>query len=927
MDRKAQSAKEFAKYWQDKDGYEKGESQKFWLMLLEEVYGVEQPAKYIEFEEQVKLDHTSFIDGHIRKTHVLIEQKGKNKDLRAPIKRSDGSLLTPFQQAKRYSIELSYSERPRWIVTCNFEEFLIYDMENPSGEPESVLLKNLPKEYVRLQFLVDAKNENIRRETELSIKAGEIVGQLYDELYQKYKNPDDPQSLRSLNILCVRLVFCLYAEDAGLFGDRLAFHDYLKSFSVQDARRAIIDLFKILDQKEEDRDDYLDERLKVFPYVNGGLFSEENVEIPQFNEKIVNLLLKEASESFDWSEISPTIFGAVFESTLNPETRRSGGMHYTSIENIHKAIDPLFLDELREEFEKIKASKQVNVKRKNLLKFQKKLGSLTFFDPACGSGNFLTETYIYLRRMENDALRIIYPEKVLFSSDEKEQVVKVSINQFYGIEINDFAVSVAKTALWIAESQMIAETESILQADMDFLPLKAFANIVEGNALTTRWEDVFPKETASYIMGNPPFVGARMKNKEQKDEVFAIFEDVKGAGELDYVACWYKKCADYIQGTKIQCALVSTNSICQGIQAGLLWKELAKYGVKINFAHKTFKWNNESAKFAAVHCVIVGFATFDRDDKCLFSYSGKQDVEMKKVTRINEYLIEQKNLFLQNRTSPLCKAPVLSLGTQPIDGGFYLFEYDEMLSFIEKEPKSKHFFHPWYGAKEFITQKPRYFLLLKGCSPNELKDMPECIKRVKAVAGYRQNSSRPVTRELALTPLKFGFENIPDSNFLIIPETSSENRRYIPIGFFSPDNIPSNLVKIVPHATLYHFGVLTSRMHMAWTKAVCGRLKSDYRYSGGIVYNNYPWPTETTEMKNKIETAAQAVLDARKTYKDCSLDVLYNPNTMPDALYQAHKKLDALVDKAYRAKKFESDDERLSFLFERYLELTADEKG
>lgn len=393
MDIKAKKAKEFVNFWQGK-GYEKGESQKFWLMLLEEVYGVEQPAKYIEFEEQVKLDHTSFIDGHIRKTHVLIEQKGKNKDLRAPIKQSDGSFLTPFQQAKRYSIELSYSERPRWIVTCNFEEFLIYDMENPSGEPESVLLKNLPKEYARLQFLVDAQNENIRRETELSIKAGEIVGQLYDELYQKYKNPDDPQSLRSLNILCVRLVFCLYAEDAGLFGDRLAFHDYLKSFSVQDARRAIIDLFKILDQKEEDRDDYLDERLKVFPYVNGGLFSEENVEIPQFNEKIVNLLLKEASESFDWSEISPTIFGAVFESTLNPETRRSGGMHYTSIENIHKAIDPLFLDELREEFEKIKASKQVNVKRKNLLKFQKKLGSLTFFDPACGSGNFLTETYI-----------------------------------------------------------------------------------------------------------------------------------------------------------------------------------------------------------------------------------------------------------------------------------------------------------------------------------------------------------------------------------------------------------------------------------------------------------------------------------------------------------------------------------------------------
>ncbi|MGN1064236.1 MAG: DNA methyltransferase [Thermoguttaceae bacterium] len=838
------------------------------------------------------------------------------------MKQSDGSFLTPFQQAKRYATELPYSKRPRWIVTCNFEEFLIYDMEKPDAEPESVLLKNLPKEYSRLQFLVDEKNENIKRETEISVNAGKIVGQLYDELYRQYKDPESPETARFLNVLCVRLVFCLYAEDAGLFGARLAFHDYLKTFSVQDTRRAIIDLFKVLDQNEEERDEYLDDRLKVFPYVNGGLFSEEII-IPQFNDKIVDLLLNEASEGFDWSQISPTIFGAVFESTLNPETRRSGGMHYTSIENIHKAIDPLFLDELREEFKKIKDGKQPNVLKEKLLNFQKKLGSLTFFDPACGSGNFLTETYICLRRLENATLSLIYPNKLLFSADEKDQIVKVSIKQFYGIEINDFAVSVAKTALWIAESQMIAETESILQTDMNFLPLKAYANIVEGNALTLNWEKVFPKEEASYIMGNPPFIGARMKDKKQKDEVFAVFEDVKGAGELDYVACWYKKCADYIQGTKIQCALVSTNSICQGIQAGLLWKELAKYGVRINFAHKTFKWNSESAKSAAVHCVIVGFATFDRDKKELFFHFKNDKTEVKRVTRINEYLTEQKNVFIQNRTSPLCNVPELSLGTQPIDGGFYIFEYEEMLDFVKKEPGSKSFFYPWYGAKEFITQRPRYFLLLKKCPPNVLKGMPECMKRVKAVSDYRQKSSRPVTRELALTPLKFGFENIPDSTFLIIPETSSENRRYIPIGFFKPDNIPSNLVKIVPHATLYHFGILTSHMHMVWTNAVCGRLEMRFRYSGGIVYNNFPWPSETAEMRAKIETAAQVVLNARSLYRDCSLDVLYDPNTMPDTLYDAHKKLDALVDKAYRGRKFDSDDERLSFLFDRYLELTS----
>ncbi len=532
------AAKAFAEYWKDR-GYEKGESQPFWLSLLRDVLGVEAPEKFITFEEQVRLDHTSFIDGFIPATHVLIEQKGRNKDLRKPIKQSDGTLLTPFQQAQRYSAVLPYSQRPRWIITCNFEEFLVYDMEKPNGEPEQIFVKDLAKEYYRLIFLVDTGDDNIRREMEVSIQAGNLVGILYDEILKQYHDPKNEESLKSLNKLIVRLVFCLYAEDAGIFGGHSKFHNYIKSFSARDMRKALIELFKILDTKPEDRDPYEDEQLAAFPYVNGGLFADENIEIPQMNDEIRELLLRNASEDFDWSDISPTIFGAVFESTLNPETRRSGGMHYTSIENIHKVIDPLFLDELREELEEIKAIKVAKTRETKINAFREKLGSLTFFDPACGSGNFLTETYISLRRLENEALEIINQGQILLGF---EGFIKVSIGQFYGIEINDFAVTVAKTALWIAESQMLKETEDIVNMSLDFLPLKSYANIVEGNALCTDWETVVPKDKLNYIMGNPPFVGARLMAKEQKDDVVSVFgAKWKNAGNLDYVSCWYKK--------------------------------------------------------------------------------------------------------------------------------------------------------------------------------------------------------------------------------------------------------------------------------------------------------------------------------------------------------------------------------------------------
>ncbi len=913
------AANAFAEYWKEK-GYEKGESQAFWMSLLRDVYGVEHPEQFISFEDQVKLDHTSFIDGYIETTHVMIEQKGLGKDLRKGIKQSDGSILSPFQQAKRYAAELPYSKRPRWIITCNFSEFLVYDMEKPNGEPEQILLKDLPKEYYRLQFLVNTGDEHIKKEMEISLKAGELVGRLYDAILKQYKNPDDPETLKSLNKLCVRLVFCLYAEDAGIFGKHGMFHDYLKKYPVSEVRHKLVELFRILDTKENDRDPYLDEDLLAFPYVNGGLFADENIEIPRFTEEIVQLLLSNASEDFDWSGISPTIFGAVFESTLNPETRRSGGMHYTSIENIHKVIDPLFLDSLKSELEDIKALKVEKTRQQKLRDFRKKLSTLVFLDPAAGSGNFLTETYISLRRLENDALFEETHGQMMLGM---ENIIQVSIGQFYGIEINDFAVTVAKTALWIAESQMMQETESLMQIDLDFLPLKSYANIMEGNALRIDWESVVPKDRLSYIMGNPPFVGARLMNAEQKEDVFTIFDGVKNNGNLDYVSCWYKKAADMMTGTEIRTALVSTNSITQGEQVAILWKNLFECGVHIDFAYRTFIWDSEASLKAHVHCVIVGFSKAPNTAKKQLFDNGS----VKIVENINGYLVEADDVFIDSRTKPICNIPEIGIGNKPIDGGFYLFTEEEMIEFIKKEPKSKPYFKKWLGSKEFINGYCRYCLWLGDCSPKELRSMPECLKRVEAVRNFRLESTSAGTRKLADKPTRFHVENMPETNYIIVPEVSSERRRYIPLGFMSPDVLSSNLVKLIPNATLYHFGVLTSNVHMAWMRTVAGRLKSDYRYSKDIVYNNFPWCSPTEEQKAKIEKTAQMILDARAMYPDCSLADLYDEAVMPPELRKAHQLNDRAVMEAYRFwGKLNSESECVAELMGMYREMTEGKK-
>ena len=918
------AAKQFVKDWTG-HGDEKQETQRFWIALLQNVFGVEQATNAIEFEVPVKLSHTSYIDGYLKDTNVLIEQKGADIDLRKGYRQSDGSMLTPFQQARRYAGYLPHNRNPRWIVVCNFKEFHIHDMNRPNDTPEVIALSELEKEYHRLQFLVDTGNERIQKEMQISLQAGELVGKLYDSLLKQYKNPSNPSSLKSLNMLCVRLVFCLYAEDAGIFGKHGMFHDYLQDIPASGVRKALVELFRILDTKPENRDPYLADdnpTLAAFPYVNGGLFADENIEIPPFTEELKAMLLSNASENFNWSEISPTIFGAVFESTLNPETRRSGGMHYTSIENIHKVIDPLFYDALAAELDEIAAIAVKKTRDTKLGDFQKKLASLTFLDPACGSGNFLTETYLSLRRLENKAVAARLGDQIVLGDSAEFNPIQVSIGQFYGIEINDFAVTVAKTALWIAESQMLKETEEIVHMHMDFLPLTSYANIVEGNALRIDWETVVPKSKLNYIMGNPPFVGKKEQTKGQKDDLVQLMgEDAKKAGSLDYVAGWYIKAAQIIQKTKVRSAFVSTNSITQGEQVEPLWNVLLNhYNVHIDFAYRTFKWESEAKLKAAVHCVIIGFSTnIDNTGRKIF-VNDKMTVN---ASNINPYLVDAPNTLISARSKPICNIPEIVTGNQATDDGNFFVSADEYEAFIAETPFAKNYLRIAYNSHGFINGKYQYCLWLVGISPAELRKMPAVLERIEKVRQFRLSSTKEATRKQADTPTLFTEIRQPTGNYIVIPKVSSENRRYIPLGFLSPDIICNNTIKYVPDATLYHLGILSSNVHNAWMRSVAGRLKSDYQYSNTIVYNNFPWPTPTAEQKAKIEKTAQAILDARALYPDCSLADLYDEVTMPPELRKAHQQNDKAVMQAYGFwGKLNTETECVAELMKMYQELT-----
>ena len=922
------AAREFIKDWTGR-GDEKQETQSFWRALLGRVFGVTEPEKWLSFELPVQLSHTSFIDAYIEKTGVLIEQKGRDIDLTKGYKQSDGSLMTPYQQARRYAGYLPHNKNPRWIVVSNFKEFHIYDNNRPNSDPEIVLLKDLEQEYPRLAFLVDTGDENIKKEMQLSIQAGELVGKLYDAFLKRYIDPTDPHTLKSLNALCVRLVFCLYAEDAGIFGKRSLFHDYIQSRGVKGARKALIELFRILDQPEPERDPYLkddDPLLAAFPYVNGGLFSNENIEIPAFDQEIYDLLLAKASEDFNWSDISPTIFGAVFESTLNPETRRSGGMHYTSIENIHKVIDPLFLDDLKAELNAILSNPVINTRNKLLTAYQNKLASLKFLDPAAGSGNFLTETYLSLRKLENEVLKARLSGSMIGLGVDESQLIRVSIHQFYGIEINDFAVTVAKTALWIAESQMLKKTEEILSMDIDFLPLKSYANIVEGNALRLDWESVVPKADLNYIMGNPPFVGYSLQSKAQKDDILSVYVDEKGkpyktAGKIDYVSGWYFKAAQFMQGTAIRTAFVSTNSITQGEQVAAVWKPLYdRFGIHIDFAHRTFRWDSEASLKAHVHCVIVGFSVAPNDKpKQLFTAERVQEVE-----NINAYLIEAPDIFVESRNKPLSSVPEVIKGSSPVDGGNLLLTNDEKNGLLNVEKDAEKHIRRFYGAKEYLHNLDRWCIWIEKISPAELNSLPVLKERIQATRLFRLESTKDATRKYADYPTRFMEVRQPKTDYILIPRHSSENRKYIPFGFLTPDIVCGDANIMMPDATLYHFGILTSNVHMAWMRTVCGRIKSDYRYSNDVVYNNFPWPNPTEAQRAKIEQTAQGILDARALYPDCSLADLYDEATMPPELRTAHQKNDRAVMEAYGFwGKLNSESACVAELMKLYQQLTA----
>ena len=922
-----QGLKKFVEKWTGR-GKEDEDDRSYWIDLFQNVFAQSDVTDRLDFQKKVVGEdgNTKRIDVYIPETNIIIEQKSLGIALDKPQAGHKG--MTPYEQAKYYDNGLPRSEKARWIVTSNFDEIWVYDMEKRKPEEDviKIYLKDLDKEYHMLLFLFDPQVEQIRRELKVSQEAGDRIGRVYDALLALYPGEPTEEEYKSLNLFCVRLVFCYYAEDAGLF-NKYQFRDYVASFNPKHLRNGLKDLFRILDTKEDERDRTEEPELLAFPYVNGGLFADRNIIVPQIDEKTQSIMTE--TSDFNWSEISPTIFGAVFESTLNQETRRKGGMHYTSIENIHKVIDPLFLNNLKEEYKSISESKQPNIKRQRLQDFQNKLGTLKFLDPACGSGNFLTETYLSLRRMENEVIKnIIELDKTVFDKQialgelgSANSVIKVSLSQFYGIEINDFAVSVAKTALWIAESQMLNETAAIVYHNIDFLPLKSYVNIIEGNALQLTWNDILSPNDCSYIMGNPPFVGHRNVSPEQKEDMIRIFSGKQG--RLDYVSAWYAIAADYISGTEIECAFVSTNTVVQGTHIQTLWNKLIESNVIINFAHRTFVWDSEASQKAHVHCVIIGFSKKARVNKTI--YDGEEQFAVQTIT---PYLTDGENdVIVKSASVPLCKnVPKMIYGNIPRDGGFYTFNSkEEVDEFVKSEPSAKSLIHKFIGGREFINNIDRWFLFLEDSTPSELKAMKNVMDRISKVRDFRLSSKAKEIQKFAQTPTKLAQHTQPIGvDYIAVPIVSSSRREYVPIGYVDGDTITNNQVQIIPYASVYHFGILCSSIHNDWMRKTCGRLKSDYRYSRDLVYNTFPWPNPTTEQIVRIEQTANAILEARALYPNSSLADLYDPLTMPPELRKAHDANDKAVMKAYGFSPDIEEPEIVAELMKMYQKLTEE---
>ena len=894
------NAKKFVKQWSGR-GYEKGEAQPFWLSLLRDVFDIAEPENFIRFE--VPIPH-GFIDALIDSTKVLIEQKSSSVNLDDP---------EIFNQAKRYNDALEYSRKARWIITCNFREFRVFDMDKryPEREPLKISLFELPKKFAALRFLAEFQDK-ISYEHELSIQASAIVAKIYDGLRAEIKN-QTPNALSDLNKLCVRLVFCLYAESIDVFGKHKIFRDYLRG--ARNIRQDLIELFKVLNTPPDKRSPYLDDTLKKFPYVDGGLFKDE-IDFPNFTPEIKKLLLDEASSKFKWEDISPAIFGTVFESTLGDDVRRAGGMHYTSTTNIHKVIDPLFMDELRTDFSTVKTS--TRNRKENLRALQNKIAALKFLDPACGSGNFLTETYIQLRRLENEILKELLGTQITLG--ELDDPIKVSIQNFYGIEINNFAVTVAQTALWIAELKMKRETEEIVHKGLELFPLKSYPNILEANALHVDWAKT------DYIISNPPFVGASMMDAAQKADAVKIFGKIKLSNSIDYVGAWYHKAAKLMQGTNTRAAFVSTNSITQGEQVTPLWKKLFdSYHMQIIFARRTFKWDSESFHKAAIHCVVVGLA----DKSLLVEKKIFDGEEFSSAQNITPYLVDAPTVFIESRAKHFQDfVPPIIYGNKPSDGGNLILTAEEREKILKCEPALEKFIRQYMGAEEFINGKLRYCFWLVNATPAEIRKSKELYRRIDAVKKMREASTAKPTHEKAATPHLFFFISQPTTDYILIPCHSSENRQYIPIGFMSPDIIASNATSIVPGATVYHFGILTSSIHMAWMRAVAGRLEMRYRYSGSVVYNNFAWCEPSAEQKEMIEQTAQNILDVRARYPQSTLADLYDELTMPKDLRDAHKKNDRAVAAAYGFEKLlDNEPAIVAELFKLYENLSENEGG
>ena len=880
---------------------ERSSAQTFWNEFFE-VFGLDRKRVAV-FEKQVEISRAKGTIKHGRidafwKGKLLIEQKSRGANLERA-----------FAQAADYFDGLPERDLPRYILVSDFERFRLYDLEE--NKDYEFKLVDLHKNIKHFAFMAGYRTQKIVPQDPVNIKAAERLGRLHDLLKESgYEG-------HSLEVLLVRILFCLFAEDTGIFQPPDQFRHWIEERTSPDGTDLgpqLAALFQVLNTHESKRSKNLDEQLAAFPFVNGRLF-EETLPIASFDSGMRDALLE--CTALDWSKISPAIFGALFQSIMDEQARRNLGAHYTSEENILKVIRPLFLDDLWEEFERVKRNKN------KLFEFHKKLRRLTFFDPACGCGNFLVIAYRELRQLELEVLRASRKssQQVL----DVHHLIAVDVDQFFGIEFEEFPAQIAQVALWLMDHQMNVRVSEEFGMYFARIPLRTTPGIHNANALSLDWNEVLPAERACFVFGNPPFVGAKYMSHAQRIETRHVFEGIKGAGLLDYVAAWYVKAAKYVQGTQIRCAFVSTNSITQGEQVGVLWRWLFDRGVRIHFAHRTFQWRNEARGMAAVHCVIIGFGAFDVRKKTIFEYEDiRGQPQALPAKNINPYLVDAPDVVLTRRSKPICNVPKIGIGNKPIDGGNYLFTTGERDDFIKREPKAAKHFRRWLGSDEFLNGYERWCLWLGDCPPGELRSMPEAMKRVKAVREYRLASKSKPTQKLASTPTRFHVENMPKSTYLILPEVSSERRQFVPIGFESPTTLCSNLVKIMPDATLFHFGILTSTMHNAWIRYVAGRLKSDFRYSASIVYNNFPWPAGVTAAKyKKIETAAQGVLDARAKFPKSSLADLYDPLTMPPELLKAHQRLDTAVDSSYGRKSFKNDAERVAFLFELYRQYTS----